>query len=176
MPHYQNSVIYKLKRNDDYDDTDIYVGSTTNFKHRKNCHKNNCNNEKQQEYNFPVYQYIRNNGGWENWVMIPIEQYPCNNKDELKIRERYYIDLLKSKLNKQLPCRTEKEWRDDNKEIIKEKVKKKYENNKQKILEKQKEKVICNHCGTELNKSSLKKHQKTKKCIESQKDDIAGQI
>lgn len=134
MPHYQNSVIYKIKHNEDYDDLNIYVGSTANFTHRKCCHKNNCNNEKNKHYNIPVYKYIRNNGGWDEWVMIPIEQYPCNNKDELKIRERYHIDLLKSKLNQRIPSRTDKEWRDDNKEKINEY----WRNNKDKKYEKDK--------------------------------------
>jgi hypothetical protein len=134
MPHYQNSVIYKIKRNDDYDDTDIYVGSTANFTHRKSKHKYCCNNEKDKNYNTPVYKYIRDNGGWDEWVMIPIEQYPCNNKDELKIRERYHIDLLKSKLNQRIPSRTDKEWRDDNKEKINEY----WRNNKDKKYEKDK--------------------------------------
>ena len=186
MPHYQNSVIYKLKHNEDYDDTNIYVGSTTNFKHRKNEHKNNCNNEKDKHYNFFVYQYIRNNVGWENWVMIPIEQYPCNNKDELKIRERYYIDLFKSKLNKIIPGRTIKELRDDNKQIItekqkqyrndnKEKLKKYREDNKEKLQEYFKQykklKVICDHCGCEVCKKGLNVHKKTKKCINFVKKD-----
>jgi hypothetical protein len=138
MPHYQNSVIYKLKRNDDYDDIDIYVGSTTNFKHRKNCHKSDCNNEKSKIYNLPVYQYIRANGGWDEWVMIPIEQYPCNSKKEKDIRERYHIDLLKSKLNKITPSRTVKEWYEDNKKQILKKQKVYYEDNKKQILKKQK--------------------------------------
>jgi len=184
MPIYQNSIIYKLKHNDDYDDTNIYVGSTTNFRMRKNQHKTCCNNEKDKNYNLPVYQYIRNNGNWDNWVMIPIEPYPCNDKDELVIRERYHIDLLRSKLNKIIPGRTRKEWGEDNKEKIKEKNKesnkkyrennkekiaendkKRYEANKEQIAEKKKEKVICDHCGCEIVKSYLKKHQKTKKCI-----------
>ena len=39
-----------------------------------------------------------------------------------------------------------------------------------KILEKEKEKVICDHCGCEVNKGNLKRHQKSKKCINSTKD------
>ena len=150
MPHYQNSVIYKLKHNEDYDDTNIYVGSTSNFKNRKNQHKTSCNNEKSKNYNIPVYQYIRDNGGWDNWVMIPIEQYSCNSKKELLIQERHHIDLLRPTLNKVIPTRTSNEYRNDNKEKIlenakeyyeanKEKIKKYYEANKEKKLEKAKQ-------------------------------------
>ena len=81
MPKYENSVIYKIKHNEDYDDTNIYIGSTSNFKNRKYQHKCSCNSEKGKKYNLPVYQYIRDNGGWDNFVMIPIEQYSCNDKN-----------------------------------------------------------------------------------------------
>ena len=154
MPKYENSVIYKIKHNEDYDDVNIYVGSTSNFKNRKNGHKTVCCNEKNKQHNFLVYQFIRNNGGWDNFVMIPIEQYSCNNKDELKIKERHHIDLLKPTLNKNIPGRTAKEY-----------YKNYYEANREQINEKVKEKVICDHCGCELRRDTLKRHQKTKKCI-----------
>ena len=240
MPKYENSVIYKIKHNEDYDDNNIYVGSTANFKNRKNQHKSDCNNEKRKNYNFPVYQYIRDNGNWDNWVMIPIEEYPCNSKNELVIRERHHIDLLRPTLNIVKPGRTDKEYyednkeknkkyrednkeqiaeyekiyRDANKEKLAEKHKKYYEANKEKLYEKAKEyrknnkeiiaeykkkhykankeklaeknkkyrednkeqiteykkecqkiKEICDHCGCEVCKTGLKKHQKTTKCI-----------
>jgi len=83
MPFYENGVIYKIKHNEDYEDDNIYIGSTCNFKHRKNAHKTGCYNEKSRNYNSPVYQFIRDNGGWDQWVMTPIEQYSCNSKKEL---------------------------------------------------------------------------------------------
>jgi len=150
MPKYENSVIYKIKHNEDYDDNDIYIGSTTNFKNRKGGHKHTCNNEKDKNYNLTVYQFIRDNDGWDNFVMIPIEPYHCNDKDELKIRERHHIDLLRPTLNKVIPGRTKKEW---------------YEDNKEKKLVKAKEKVICDNCGCEVLKQGLKRHKKSNKCI-----------
>ena len=197
MPFYQNSVIYKLCHINDLDNENIYIGSTTNFKCRKNGHKADCNNKNSKNYNFKVYQFIRDNGGWDEWQMIPIETFSCNNKIDLKIRERYHIELLKSKLNKQIPSRTHhKEYRDDNKEIINERnkiyrennkeivaEKKKiyynnnkeivaeknkiyYNNNKEIIAEKAKEKTVCDKCGSIVMRSNLKRHQKTKKCID----------
>jgi len=195
MPLYQNSVIYKLKHNEDYDDTNIYIGSTSNFKNRKYCHKNICNNEKNPKYNTALYQYIRDNGNWDEWIMIPIEQYSCNNKNELEIRERYYIDILRPVLNKNIPSRTYKEYYEDNrdkiseqhkeyyqnnrdkfsekhkeydknnKEKIKEHKKIYHQNNREKIEEKAKQKVICDNCGCEIRKDSLIRHQKSKKCM-----------
>jgi len=164
MPKYENSVIYKLCHCNDLENENIYIGSTTNFRSRKYAHKFNCNNENSEEYNIPVYEYIRNNGGWSEWKMIPIEKYPCNGKEELDIRERYHIELLKSKLNKQIPTRNIKEWRVDNKEKIQEYQKQYHEANKEIQKQKLKEKVICNNCGSEITKSCLSRHKKSNKC------------
>jgi len=175
MPKYENSVIYKIKHNEDYDDKDCYIGSTSNFKNRKNQHKYSCNNEILKN-NIHVYQFIRNNGGWNAWVMIPIEQYSCNDKKELLIRERHHIDLLQPTLNKHLPTRNQKEWNDDNKEKINEywknnyvkryeKNKKYRESHKEKINEYNKEKIICDHCECKITRNNLATHKKTKKCI-----------
>ena len=64
MPNYENGLIYKLCCKD-ANITDIYVGSTTNFKQRKKEHKADCHNENNKNYNRPVYKFIRENGG--NW-------------------------------------------------------------------------------------------------------------
>jgi len=182
MPKYENSIIYKLCHCNDLENENIYIGSTTNFRIRKNKHKNSCYNENSKDFNYPVYEYIRNNGGWNEWKMIPIEVFPCKDKKELEVRENYHIELLKSKLNKNIPSRNKKEWYKDNKEIILEKKKeyrdankeikkeqdKKYrEANKEILSEKAKQKIKCDHCGCEITKGNLSRHQKTKKCIES---------
>jgi len=179
MPKYENSVIYKIKHNEDYDDNDIYVGSTSNFKNRKNQHKTACNNEKNKDFNLPVYQYIRDNGNWNNFVMIPIEEYPCNSKNELEIKERYHIDLLRPSLNKNIPGRTYKEYyeankeqilemnknyREDNKKQIAEKIKKRYEDNKQIKTEYNKKyreanKEILNQKNKEYNEANKEKNK-----------------
>ena len=166
MPFYQNSIIYKLKHNEDYDDLNIYVGSTTNFKNRKNQHKSACFNNTKKDYYYKVYEFIRNNGNWDNWVMIPIENFPCNNKLELQIRERYHIDFLKPKLNCCIPTRTDKEYRDDNKEILNEKYKIFYNNNKKRIKNYKAEKIVCDKCNSIITRSNLSQHQKTKKCAD----------
>ena len=171
MPIYQNSIIYKLCHCSDLENENIYIGSTTNFRRRKNIHKSDCNIEKK---NYPVYQVIRDNEGWDEWQMIPIEVFPCNNKKELEVRERYHIEILKPKLNKFIPSRTKDEikkrlnnYYENNKEYFQEYNKEYQEKNKKIILDKKKEKTICEKCGAEITKNYLKNHQKTKKCIET---------
>ena len=92
MPDYSKTVIYKLI-NYDYPEL-VYVGSTTNFYNRKKTHKCNCRNEKSKTYNLKVYVNIRVNGGWENWNMIKICDYPCNNRREAEQEEDRYMFFL----------------------------------------------------------------------------------
>jgi hypothetical protein len=177
MPLYQNSVIYKLVHKNDQDNENIYIGSTTNFRGRKIQHKGFCYNEKNIKYNRYLYQFIRENGGWDEWEMVAVETYPCENKRELEIRERFHIETLKSKLNKFIPTRTKKEQYEDNKEMILNKIKqykkdncekikeqqKQYrQENRDKLLEQKKEKITC-ECGCILTKSHLNGHRKSDK-------------
>ena len=67
-----------LRHKDDNELENIYIGSTCNFKVRKHSHKSACNNPNNNAYNNKKYQYIRENGGWDDWIMRPIEDYPCN--------------------------------------------------------------------------------------------------
>jgi hypothetical protein len=136
--NYSKTIIYKLCCND-INITEIYIGSTTDFKARKKHHKSNCNNEKCKIYNLKVYQYIRDNGGWDNWSMIMIEEYSCNSKLEAEKRERYYIEELKSTLNYNIPTQTKKEYYENNQDKLKEYKKEYYKNNQDKLKEYHKE-------------------------------------
>ena len=80
MVNYQNTVMYKIICND-LEITDLYVGSTTDFRLRQNNHKSRCINENNPKHHFKIYENINLNGGWDNWLMVKIEKYPCNNKN-----------------------------------------------------------------------------------------------
>ena len=122
---YSNTLFYKLCCKD-ISITDVYVGHTTEFRKRKNTHKNNCHNEKTRAYNYHVYQFIREHGGWDNWDMILIERSGCQDALEARKREREYIELHNAKLNKAIPNRSYKEYYQDNAEQIRHKFKAKY--------------------------------------------------
>ena len=124
--------IYKLVCSDPTI-TEFYIGSTKSIRGRKNAHKTSCNNENDIHYNIPVYKYIRENGGFDNWIMIVIEEYEYEKKFELHSRERYYIEQLKPSLNRLIPTRTYAEWKQDNKEIISEKAKAHYKKHFERI-------------------------------------------
>ena len=93
MTKYEKGMIYKLVKKDDFDNNNIYIGSTCNIIKRRYYHKAACLNENNSRYNMKLYIFIRENGGWDNWIITPVESYPCNNKRELEIRERYYIEV-----------------------------------------------------------------------------------
>jgi hypothetical protein len=59
----------------------IYVGSTTKFQDRKA----NCNNEGNENHNFLVYCFIRENGGFNNFEVIPVSILNLQNKVQLVI-------------------------------------------------------------------------------------------
>jgi hypothetical protein len=93
---YTKTIIYKLVHKEDFDNANIYIGSTTNFRQRKDRHKSHCNNENGKGYNEKKYKCIRDNGGWYEWNMIEIEKYPCNDKREAEQKKNIgeYISML----------------------------------------------------------------------------------
>ena len=155
MPNYNESMIYKLCCLDTTIE-EIYIGSTTNFNRRKAEHKQVCNNTHKYGYNIKVYQFIRDNGGWDNWDMILIAKVNCNDKLELRKKEREYMEEYNPSLN------IKKAHGD--KEERKEYCKKIYETKKEEILEKAKVKVSC-ECGAIISKGVIPRHKRTKKHI-----------
>ena len=95
---YSNSYIYKLCCKN-VNIKEEYVGSTSNMRNRKYKHKQNCRNKTSIKYNYLVYQFIRNNGGFENWDMILVEKYNATDNADLRKRERYWKEQLQSSLN-----------------------------------------------------------------------------
>ena len=115
MTDYSKACVYKIVCKDE-NITDTYIGSTKNFKNRMKGHKCNCNNIKRPEYNYKVYKFIRENGGWENWEMKKICDVKCLNKYDLHKKEGDYQRELKPTLNKGIAGRTNEEYREDNRD------------------------------------------------------------
>ena len=92
---YSNTIIYKIYC---IDETikDIYVGHTTHFIQRKYQHKLLCNNLKNV---LKIYKIIRENGGWDNWNMVEIAKYNCNDSTEARIKEQLHYEELNASLN-----------------------------------------------------------------------------
>lgn len=157
MIDYSKTVIYKICCKDT-SINDIYIGSTYNFARRKAQHKFSCNKETCKEYNYKVYQFIRDNGGWDNFSMIMIHEASVENKLQKEKLEREYIEEMKPTLNNNIPTRTLKEYREANKEKKKEHQKHYYEANKEKFNQK----FNC-ECGGKYTTVHKERHIKTKK-------------
>ena len=78
-----------------------YVGHTNNFELRKRIHKSDCNNDKRDQYNYPVYQYIRANGGWNSCQISVIEICNLETKRDAEMREEYWRIEKEATLNSQ---------------------------------------------------------------------------
>jgi hypothetical protein len=177
---YSKIVIYKIVCND-LAITDLYVGSTSHFTRRKTEHKYCCKDISKKN-KMKIYDIIRNNGNWENWTMLQIEEYPCENGNEARARERYWYEQLQATLNTQHPNRSLKEKTRDNyiknaernkeytkqytilhKEKILEKQKEAYKLNRDQILAIRKERRYICECGTECGLYAKNRHLKTLK-------------
>ena len=145
---------------------DFYIGSCEDMRQRMNGHKSRCYNENFKEYNKKLYQHIRANGGWDNFIM---EQIDTCDVERLFIVEQEYIDKLFPSLNERRAYRSEeyvkeyhKEYRENNGDIIREKIKEHYEKNKDIICERRKEKFTC-ECGGKYTRTHKSEHMKSNK-------------
>ena len=154
MVNYQKSKIYKIISTH----TDkCYVGSTTKdrLSNRLAGHRSDL-----KTGIAITSKYILELGDYE---IVLLELYPCNSKDELHARERYYIEALDC-VNKCIPNRSQKEYKLNNKDKIKE-TKKEYRlKNKDKIKEYNKEYHLKNKDKIKETKKEyrLKNKDKTK--------------
>tara|TARA_R110000823_G_C15684195_1_gene474591 strand:+ start:107 stop:646 length:540 start_codon:yes stop_codon:yes gene_type:complete len=173
MLDYKNGKIYMIYPKCEHEEGDIYYGSTAEIRlSARMCkHRTSKNNECCCIKLFKKY-------GVENCIIELVEDFPCENRQQLNKREGYYIRENKC-INRCIAGRTHQEYLEDNKEQIKIKTKEyiaknieriteyrnkhskiNYEQNKQKILENNKTKVSCPNCSKLMNKSSLMRHIK----------------
>ena len=130
--------IYSIRN---YIDTDIYVGSTYQaLSKRMTDHRRSINNTRDKH--MLLYCKMRE-FGVENFYIELLEEYECENKEQLRAKEGEYIRTMGS-LNRRIEGRTIKEWRDDNKDHLKEQKQKYYQANKESLLSKSKEYVSQN--------------------------------
>ena len=173
MPDYQKAKIYRIVSN--VCDL-VYYGSTCEtlsrrLQEHRSAYKSYLNGKSK---NISSYEVIEKG----NYQIILVENYPCNSREELKARERFYIENNNC-VNKCIPGRTYKEYYQDNREKkleylkeyreknhekILEYFKEYYEANSEKILEQKKEKIRCEICDSEIVKHGINRHQLSLKC------------
>lgn len=80
MVNYNKICIYKIQHNTNKNI--FYIGHTTSFKTRRATHRYFWNKRSNE-----VYDMIRENGGWENFQMSLIKEFPCKTILELDIEK-----------------------------------------------------------------------------------------
>jgi hypothetical protein len=163
---YQNGKIYKIVCNKT---NLVYIGSTTE-KYLCNRLKGHVYKFKENKTNYTSFKVLENN----DYYIELIELYPCNSKDELLVRERYYFDIIDC-VNKLKPKSTidettnrikeyYKEYQQINKNKINETNKEYYQRNKDKIKEYKdnikEEKKEYDKQRNQLNKDKIKEQKK----------------
>jgi len=113
---------------------DCYVGSTIDFERRKKEHLRWFNDiNTYNRYNFYVYQFIRENGGWDNWEFGILGIHSFDNKKNALNREQYYIESYDAKLNSRNAKKNENYYK-NRREIVLAYLKNYREKKKIKIL------------------------------------------
>jgi hypothetical protein len=141
--------------------TECYIGSTEDLHQRKIQHKSDCNNINYPGYNIKVYQYIRSNGGFDQFEFEIIDTIIFSETDRL-LHENKLMDLYGSTLNTKRAIITkekkeyDKEYYETHREERKKYKKEHYETHKEKINEYQKE-------YNETHKDKIKEYQKEHK-------------
>ena len=179
MPNYANSKIYKLVS---FNLPELpYYGSTTiGLSKRKGRH---VSDYKANGLKASCTSRIVIDAG--DYEIIWVEDFPCENKDKLKARERYYIENRVC-VNKNVPGRTDKEWHQANKARVKEcqkewhqanpmymkewyqankaHTKELYQANKADIKARYSEKIQCTVCNCMTSRVKIAQHQRSAKC------------
>lgn len=144
----------------------IYIGSTKDFKQRKNQHKRACEIKQVK-----VYKMIREAGGWDNCEMVPIEEFECDTTLEAHIREEHWRREYNANMNSLRAYVTEEERIELKKESNKKWSRNFYKENKETVNAVQNEIYVC-ECGTQNTIRNKARHEKTQmhiKYLEEQK-------
>ena len=180
--NYNFKVYNFIRANGGYINWDFEILETFNtidkqdlFKIEGQYIKNNYSNLNSKVAGRTHQEYYEDN---KKHLQTYYKNYYEDNKQQIKEQHKIYYENNKIELNEQ-----SKKYREDNKQQIKEtrkihyeknkielneKKQKYYEENKIEINEKQKEKIICEFCKLLIRKANIKRHQKTKKCLDMQ--------
>lgn len=166
MPNYANGKIYSIRS---HQTNDVYIGSTTvglsmrmaRHRSRFKSGKLTCTSKEIVKYNDAYIELIEN--------------YPCEDKEQLHRREGQVIRATENCVNRCVAGRTKQEYRDDKKNDIKQyhkqyredhKIERNrqaseyYHANKIELNRKRNEKIVC-ACGRMVSRKHIPRHKRT---------------
>ena len=169
---YQKGKIYKIV---DVGYNKCYIGSTIEpLSNRMSRHRSQYKDYKKGNQHYIKSFDLFEENGVENCKIELIENYPCNCKEELRAREGQYQQSIDC-VNRQVAGRSTKQWSIEHQQHVKESkrnnyVNKKpeiqqkhklyYENKKEEIFKRIREKCICD-CGIAYSYGHKARHEKS---------------
>ena len=166
MSKYQNGKIYKIV---DVGYNKCYIGSTCEkLSKRMARHRQKYHTYLKEPVDFFSSFKLFEEFGVESCKIELIENYPCKSREELLRREGHYIKQSEC-VNKVVSGRTNKEYKLDNIEKIREQKREAYykdkeegnsyyQRNKERILEKKRVKTNCPVCKCDISIGCLRRH------------------
>lgn len=156
---YQNGKIYTIRshQTDKY-----YIGSTCSPLHKRLYdHKADYKQFLKGGKRLSSIEIVK----YDDAYIELLELCPCNSRSELTKREGELIREHKNNIvNIKIDGRTKKEYRQTNKDIIREQKKEYYQENKERIQERDAKKEICD-CGKSYTVGHKSRHIKSSKHI-----------
>ena len=159
-----------------------YYGSTTqSLNQRFQVHKGDFKLWKQGKKRcYSSFMLLEQ--GFDKVAIILVEDYPCNSKQELELREAHYIKNIPC-INMKIPSgivaeslqdykkqyyqsnrdkllEQNKQYKQANRDKLREYDKQYQQANRDKILEYQREPIVC-ECGAVVSRNSLARHRRT---------------
>ena len=157
MVNYINGKVYAIRS---YETDRYYIGATCSLLHKRFFQHKNAKNSDKANY-CTSHEILK----YDDCYIELIEDFPCENKNQLQKREGELIRENKENcVNCVIPKRTHEEYKIDNKEKVREWKKMSYERNKEKVLksckeyrEANKDKIkITKQVYQEANKEQIK--------------------
>jgi hypothetical protein len=147
--------------------TKVFIGHTTNVNQRKHILKKQTQSE---IYYSDMIDFIKNSGGWENWILQILEKYECKTHIDIVLREIYHSDIFNKKtsvvVDNNGDCNSSDGGKiNTNSVSVKSKSKSISNNNTADKI------FICNHCNYRCFKSKhFKQHLITRKHLDEVKN------
>jgi hypothetical protein len=145
MPNYKNSKVYELVS----PGMPPYIGCTTQALSKRLTQHVSSYKKYGLSPGGSTSRYLIHTGQYEIFL---IEDCPCDRKEQLRVRERFYIESCEC-VNKSVPGRTKKE--SDHAY---------YQSNTKKIIAHVSKQIQCTVCSCMVQSCSIKRHQRTKRC------------
>lgn len=140
-----------------------YIGHTTKqyLSQRLTWHKSGYLQWLDGRGQFCSSYYVLQEG---DYTIELIENFPCDDINELKARERHFIQREDQCVNRNVPMRTKIEWRRDNPERQRQQDYRDNHKPERRAYQRQWDNMVIQcECGVEGARGHLSRHRKTEK-------------